>query len=229
MATSSQFIGGVPVPEVDAAQLENALQGMLSQSAQAGAPALAMFAQMQQNRAARIGAAAKTLRAQLGKDDPRVASAEAAAASVADFGARVDMQKQRIDRWPVPRADEWMVFGTVVDAQGSPASGLTVRVFDRDRKYDDLLGGTETDDLGDFAVLYSARAFKEVGEKLPDLYVTVSDASGNVIYSSRSAVRYEAGRSEYFAIRLEAPAPGSTQKTPAPKAAAPKTAARHRK
>lgn len=223
MATSSQFVGGVPVPEVDQAQLESALQGMLSQSAKAGAPALGMFAQMQQSRAARIGAAARVLRTKLGKDDPRVAAAEAAAASVADFGAQVDTQKQRIDRWPAPRANEWMVFGTVVDAQGNPASGLVVRVFDRDRKYDDLLGETETDALGDFSAIYHERDFKETGEKLPELYVMVSDASGKEVYSSRGSVRFASGRSEYFAIRL-GEAASSTRK-----AAAPKTATRRKK
>jgi hypothetical protein len=79
---------------------------------------------------------------------------------------------------------------------------LTVRVFDRDRKFDDLLGETETDETGDFFTVYHARDFYEKGENTPELYVMVEDAAGNELFSSRENVRPEAGQSEYFVIQL---------------------------
>ena len=87
-----------------------------------------------------------------------------------------------------------MVYGQVVDEAGEPLEGLRVQVCDRDRKYDDLLGDTETDEHGDFSVVYHERDFAEVGEELPELYVVVEDQGGNKLYSSRDSVRAEAGR-----------------------------------
>jgi len=109
---------------------------------------------------------------------------------------------------------EWMTYGRVLDESGKPAGGLHVRVFDRDRKYDDLLGDTVTDVQGRFAVTYHQRDFAEVRENLPELYVLVEDEAGQVLYSSRDAVRFRAGRAEYFEIQLgQAPAP-EKPKTP---------------
>ncbi len=95
-----------------------------------------------------------------------------------------------------------MVYGRVFDAAGKPAAGLIVRVFDRDRKLDDLLGETETDANGDFHSVYHARDFYEKGENAPELYIMVEDAAGNELFSSRENVRPLAGQSEYFVIQL---------------------------
>lgn len=227
MAKNSQFVGGMPIPDVDAAQLEEMLQHIVGKAAEAGIPSLGMLAQLQQNRAARMNGVVKALRAELGKDHPRVMAAEAAASSVSEFANQAGTRMKRADKFPVPGPNEWVVFGTVVDAQGNPAGGLTTRVFDRDRKYDDLLGETVTDGLGDFSVIYHERDFGETRENLPELYVMVSDASGKVVYSSRDSVRFESGRSEYFAIRIGAAVPG--RKTAAPKATTSKNAVQRKK
>ena len=98
---------------------------------------------------------------------------------------------------------EWTASGRVLNTAGIPASGLIVRVFDRDHKDDDLLGETLTDEHGDFHVIYHERDFKEFGEILPELYVTVRDPAGNELFTSRDDVRVNAGPVEYFLIRLE--------------------------
>ncbi len=202
MVSKPQSSTSQPAPAIDPAQIQTALQGMLQKAAQSGPQALGTLAQLQQRRASRLTDAAKALRRQLGKDSPDTAALESAAQAAADFKAHIDFQKARIKKMPKPHPNEWVVFGTVTDAQGKGAEGLTVRVFDRDRKFDDLLGETETDSYGDFAAVYHERDFKETGEKLPDLYVLVSDAKGKTMYSSLDSVRYEAGKSEYFAIKL---------------------------
>jgi len=203
MEQKRQFISGMPGPdEVDDAQLQDALRNMLKQTAQGGAPALDMFSQIQQRRAARLDTAAKALSQELGKDHPDVVVMQDTAKSVTQFNVGLDIQNTRLKTWPKVRPHEWIVFGTVLNADNSPASGLTVRVYDRDRKYDDLLGETETDANGDFSTVYHERDFKETGENLPELYVMVADAQGNQVYSSRDSVRYNSGQSEYFAIQL---------------------------
>ncbi len=202
MDQNQPVINGLPVPTTDPAQLQSAIQGMLTQVPQAGAPDLETFTQMQQRRLARITDITGALSAQLGGKAPEVVALQNLSAAVSEINTRITNGTNRVKSWPKPRPNEWLVFGSVVDAKGSPAAGLSVRVFDKDRIYDDLLGETETDESGDFSVIYHERDFKEKGENLPDLYVMVSDLSGKLLYSSRDNVRYEAGRSEYFAIRL---------------------------
>lgn len=215
MEQRKQSIGGMPGPdEVDDAQLQDALNNMLKRTAQGGAPALEMFSQLQQRRAARLDTAAKALSQELGQDHPDVVAMQETAKSVGQFYTRLNTQNTRLKTWPKVRPNEWIVFGTVVNADNSPASGLTVRVYDRDRKYDDLLGETATDANGDFFIVYHERDFKEKHENLPELYVMIADAKGNQVYSSRDSVRFNAGQSEYFAIQLGDGGQRPTSKAP---------------
>jgi hypothetical protein len=217
MDQNQPFISGIPAPQVDQSQLSQALPAVLSKAAEAGAPTLGMLTQLQQRRAARMTSVAEALRAQLGTDNPDAAAIDGTAKAVTALRTTVDSQRKQLTDWPKPNPNEWVVFGTITDPQGKPAAGLTVRVFDRDRKYDDLLGETETDESGSFSVIYHERDFKETGENLPDLYLMVSDTNGEVIFSSRDKIRYEAGRSEYFAIRLETSKPAATRGKAKPK------------
>ncbi|MFH2102467.1 MAG: hypothetical protein ABIJ39_03820 [Chloroflexota bacterium] len=208
METKEKFTGGISAGEVDPKQLQETLATMLTQAAGAGAPALKTFTQLQHRRVTRLKQAAKTLKSKLGKDHPHVKKVEALEKAATGLKVRLETETNRIKAFPKLRSYEWVVFGSIVDKDGKPAGDLTVRVYDRDRKYDDLLGETETDANGQFAVIYHERDFMESGEKLPELYVMVSDASGKTLYSSRDSLRYEAGRSEYFSIQLgEKPAP----------------------
>ena len=202
MEQKERSFSGIPGPEIDPEQLRQALENVMRHTADMGAPALETFTQLQQRRADRMAETAQALREKLGKDHPQVLELEKTAKSLSELKTHLDTQRTRLKKWPKPRANEWMIFGTVTDADGQPAAGLNVRVFDRDRKYDDLLGETETDENGDFSAIYHERDFAETNENLPELYVMISDASGKTLYSSRESARFNAGKSEYFAIRL---------------------------
>jgi hypothetical protein len=212
MEQKNSFIGGFPNPNLDEAQLQDALQKMLQQTAQNGAPALGLVAQIQQRRAARLETAASALGKELGPDHPDVVALQNTVQAVARFNVKLDRQNERLKTWPKTRPNEWLVFGTVLAADHTPVSGAIVRVYDRDRKYDDLLGETETGANGDFSVIYHERDFKETGEARPDLYVMVSDAQGKLLYSSRDSIRFEAGQAEYFAIQLGEASPNTAPK-----------------
>lgn len=94
------------------------------------------------------------------------------------------------------------VRGTVVGAEGKPVSGVLVRVFDKDVKYDDLLGAELTNRKGEFLVTYRQQDFAE-GETAADLYFTVSDASGKMLHSSADKVMFNAARDATVEIKLE--------------------------
>ena len=172
------------------------------------APLMAGFSQVQQQRSEMLAAGAERLKANLGAQDPLVASLSQQAAAAASTFQTFKAEATRAARIPKVGPNEWLVYGHVTDNNGQPVAGLTVRVFDRDRKYDDLLGETTTDEYGDFAITYHERDFAEFGEAQPDLYLLIQDFSGKQLYSSNEHVRYEAGRVEYYEIALpKAPAP----------------------
>jgi hypothetical protein len=182
--------------------VKTALDTFVDRSSDAAVPIMESFAELQEKRATRLADAEARLKEHLGEDDPRVTALRQSAFAAEGLKRSLRTTAVRDDRLPKLRAQEWMVFGRVVDSGGRPVVGVTVRVFDRDRKYDDLLGETTTDEYGDFAVVYHERDFAEAGEGLPELYVMVEDQRGRLLYSSRDAIRYEAGRAEYFHIVL---------------------------
>jgi hypothetical protein len=179
-----------------------AMNELLAQASETAEPLLAQFAELQERRATRLAAAEARLKTQLGEDHPRVVALRRAAAVADKLKRATSTMAERLARWPKLEPDEWVVFGQVLDANGDPAAGLRVRVYDKDRKYDDLLGDTTTDEYGDFATIYHERDFADVGEGLPELYVMVEDESGNLLYSSRDRIRYDVGRAAYFHVVL---------------------------
>ena len=194
-------------------EIRKQLEKAIADADQMSIQALATFAKFQEQRANRLSQGLQQISQDLGEDHPAYAATRLAAERASTMKTLLQSQAERIKSKPVLKPYEWVVFGQVLDTNGKAAPGLTVRVFDRDRKYDDLLGETETDANGDFSVIYHERDFAESRENLPELYVMVSDASGKTLYSSQENVRFEAGKSEYFAIRLGEPPTVDEKKT----------------
>ncbi len=71
-----------------------------------------------------------------------------------------------------------------------------VSLYDRDwQSQDDLLGTAVTDGKGEIVFEFDEKKYKDAEdspdwriESLPDLYVNVYDAQGNVVYSTREVV-----------------------------------------
>jgi hypothetical protein len=193
----------MPDNEFTPDDVKAALDAFIDGSSEAALPMMRSFAELQEKRAVRLSDAEARLKERLGEAHPQVMGLRQGALAAEDLRRSLRTTATRDSR--IPRLEElqWMVFGRVLDQAGRPATGMTVRVFDRDRKYDDLLGVTTTDEYGDFFVVYHERDFAETGENLPELYVMVEDQEGNQVYSSRDELRFEAGRAEYFQIVLD--------------------------
>jgi len=203
-----------PTPEPTPAVTLQQLADAFTQSAYSStAPTLSHLDQLQQLRVDRLTAAADRLKASLGADNPRVIALTQSALGVSSLQQSLQVEAVRVERQPVIGPNEWLVYGRVLDNQGQAVAGVNVRVFDKDRKYDDLLGDTTTDELGDFSAIYHERDFAEAREANPDLYVMVSDSAGNLLFSSKDNIRFEAGRVEYFEIVLIAPQPAVKMRT----------------
>ncbi|HYN86380.1 MAG TPA: hypothetical protein VER32_14115 [Pyrinomonadaceae bacterium] len=96
----------------------------------------------------------------------------------------------------------WVVRGRVTDERGEGVDGLTVSLFDKDLLFDDRLGQTETAGGGYYAFTYGTEEFRDLVERRPDIYLKVIDARGRTVYTSKEAIRYEAGRVEIVNARV---------------------------
>ncbi len=100
-------------------------------------------------------------------------------------------------------ADTWVVKGRVTDESGQGVSGLTVSPYDKDHLFDDKLGTTVTDNDGHFMMSYKTEDFRDLIKARPDIYLKVIDKEGKTLYTSKKAVKYEAGRIESFDIKIK--------------------------
>jgi hypothetical protein len=200
---------------------------MVEQIAAAADKTLEELAALQQRRAERLSMAQQRVAAELGPDHPRVLALARSAGAAQGLRESLRGAAARQARQPRIGAHEWLVFGRVRTADLQPAVSVSVRVFDRDRKYDDLLGQTFTDERGEFAVVYHERDFAEQRENLPELYLLIEDERGNELYASRDQVRFEASRVEYFDVVLPREASGAGAKPSRPRTPArPKSGAK---
>lgn len=135
-------------------QLKTAFDTFFAQVDEANAASLDQFAQLQERRATRLTAIETRLKASLGENDPQVVALREAAATANALKQSLETTAIRAKRRPQITTKDWMVFGTVSNSNQDPVSDVSVRVFDRDGLLDGLLGETQTDEYGDFALVY---------------------------------------------------------------------------
>lgn len=127
-------------------------------------------------------------------------------ATVTEAPTRASKKKASSKKKTTKSKDEpWVVTGIVTDEAGRPVPGVLVRLYDKDRQFDDLLGAVSTDNDGRYQISYRVQDFKEGLETGADLYVTVEDAKGKQLYRSDKAVRFDAGKEEVINIQLGSP------------------------
>jgi len=130
---------------------------------------------------------------------PTTVSLEANKAVSADLNIGVRPPLHRPSsrpRRPEPATSEKVIFavrGQVVTARGKPVPRVLVRVYDKDRRYDDLLGAALTNQQGEFSITYRKQDFSE-GETAADLYFVVIDANEKELLSTADKVIFNAER-----------------------------------
>jgi hypothetical protein len=97
------------------------------------------------------------------------------------------------------------ISGTVNEKEtGARIPGVVVVASDKDRFWDDRLGEVLSDAAGQFHLVYDDKAFRDVFEKAPDVYLTVKTPAGEPLYSTKDAVRFDAGHNEVFQLDIPA-------------------------
>lgn len=104
----------------------------------------------------------------------------------------------------VEKKKGFKIHGKVIEKeskQGIP--DLTVKAIDKDLFFDDLLGTTTTDEKGNFEIKYDKEDFQELFfDKKPDLYLKIKNQHGEVIHTTEDKVRYGAGETEEFIVKI---------------------------
>lgn len=113
--------------------------------------------------------------------------------------------KNSKDKGKHHRPKYFRIYGIVQESEsGKGIPGLVVEAFDKDKgKPDDRLGSSITDGEGRFELSYKKKDFQSrYFERKPDLYLRVRRGDGEVIHTTEDKVRYEAGRTEAFILKI---------------------------
>ena len=128
-----------------------------------------------------------------------------------EIGQTLEARKRRLELAVNPKVREihakngsFIVSGRIVDEEtGVGLPYVSVKAFDMDRKYEDRLGKTRTDENGYYAIEYSAKEFKEVFDAQPETYIEVLDAGGNSLFTSPRSFVHKAGEVEKINATVE--------------------------
>ncbi len=80
--------------------------------------------------------------------------------------------------------NKFIVLGQVFQANGTPMNNVTVKVFDKDLRTEQLMKTDTTKQAGEYLVFYHATDFAANEKDRADLFVQVVDASGTVLATS---------------------------------------------
>jgi|GEM_PF-1997665 hypothetical protein len=96
------------------------------------------------------------------------------------------------------------IYGKVVEKEtGKGIPDLTVKAVDKDLFFDDLLGAVTTDENGNFEIKYDKEDFLELFfDKKPDVYLKIKNPDGEVIHTTEDKVRYGAGETEEYIVKI---------------------------
>ena len=98
----------------------------------------------------------------------------------------------------------FIIYGNIIEAEsGKGIEGLSVKAFDKDLMFDDLLGAVKTNEFGYFKIIYDKKDYKELFlDAKPDIYLNVYDSGGNLILTTENMVRYRGNQTEEFIIEI---------------------------
>jgi len=111
---------------------------------------------------------------------------------------------------PKDEGAAFRISGRVTEAEsGLGVPGLTVRAFDKDMLFDDLLGSVITGSDGSFEIRYLRSDFGGLFETKPDIYLSVYAPPLRWLTDTKESVRWNAGADERFSIVLDRAVLGS--------------------
>ncbi|HMO58225.1 MAG TPA: hypothetical protein PKA05_07035 [Roseiflexaceae bacterium] len=165
------------------------LRTVLSHTAAAGATATQAVAQRSESA---------------GKQDTERRAAIGTALSV-DVQQQIVRVRAAAERPTItPRAGFRMVTGRISDKKnGLGLPNVAIDVYDLDRKHDDLLGRTYTDDYGYYQLEYTAQDVDDPDGKA-EIYLKILDDEGTVVHQTPRSFHEKAGELHELDVAINA-------------------------
>src|SRR5918911_828210 len=91
--------------------------------------------------------------------------------------------------------NKFIVLGQVLQANGAPMQGLTVKAFDKDLRSEEFIKQDSTRAAGEYSIFYRAADFATAEKGRADLFVKVDGSDGTLL--STSPVIFNAGQVEW--------------------------------
>ncbi len=97
----------------------------------------------------------------------------------------------------------YQITGRITKKEGKTGvHGLLIKVLDKDRQFDDLLGSVLTDQEGRFALVYDEDEAPVLFAKRPSFALRVYDRDEVALHTTRKVTRFQPGKTAHFDIRL---------------------------
>lgn len=112
-------------------------------------------------------------------------------------------EEEVVKEQPTPSRDKWGVRGKVFDRKTKRGLGrLTISLYDKEKRFDDVLGSTVTDKQGQFEIIHPTRDFRALFRAKPNLFLKVLYKE-KIISTPKKKVKYKAGHVDYFDIPID--------------------------
>lgn len=166
---------------------------------------------IQQIKAKTLEREKQRLSAKYGAEHPRVVRLDSKLRFNEGFvkDLKVEIDRAKVE---VPTLDKkaWMVHGRILNEDKAGIKGLTVSLSGKDKKWVKQLGYACTNELGYFAITYSAKKGEDSAKKREELkisksqelFLTVTDQDQNVCHRETDPLRIAIGRIDYREIIL---------------------------
>lgn len=146
---------------------------------------------------------ASTMLDSLDRDEVRLEKQEARANAQYHDGLNRSRGVKGVTRKKSREKKRYVMKGQVIHPKTEgPLAGLVVEAWDRDIAKHDLLGVDVTDSQGSFEIVFSAKDFKEWGEKLPEVVLRVGLDRRRVFYVGEDLVKPQPGEEVSLTIHL---------------------------
>jgi len=166
------------------------------------ASGLQSLSQTHPARLAQVTRIAATITKQSGASSPQATAAQAAVSSSQATVARVAMLRQRVtSQVPTVPATGWGIYGSVYNSSSAPVQGYSVYFVDSTNTYQNAYGIAYTQADGSYQFVYAGPPAGQTAPA-PTLYLQVASASGDPIYTSKTAFAPTTGLATYQAITL---------------------------
>jgi hypothetical protein len=144
------------------------------------------------------------LQKKYGLDHPRVNKINARIdfnkAAMPELKAEIKRAEIKIPEFD---SDTWMVHGRVLNEKGEGIKGLTLALYDEQRKVEKRFGYVCTDERGYYAIRYKVKEGEALIDEKTNYFLAISDSDGKICCKEEKPLNVIIGQTDYRLIILK--------------------------